>query len=361
MNDKNNKSLAKFLIVPDTNSVYTDAKQGKFLSNKTTEIIEALSDEYEVQMVMPELVLKEIISHHVDYIKKNIGIVKCLESHGIDIKMSDDVDIQKTVTDNIFKQYKDLKYFNIQETPLDKIDLGALIDKAVNYVPPFEKTKEKGFKDSIILETLAEILKKGVGWSVIFITKDKNLSKASKLLLVNKNNFLYASSWESVSSIITSSPAYSSDLIKSLTSKATSVFTENLWNEDLQYQISSEIEKKYGTSQFTSIIRLEPVDVTRITSHYSIDDTDLHSIIQNDNVFIWDTNLIAYVRIRCLDSTGTVVANDILLEVLVSVTWETSIDTEDQSFSKCNYKKIYAGFYHEILNALNFPFQEITK
>ena len=40
-------------------------------------------------------------------------------------------------------------------------------------MPPFERKNEKGFKDSIILSTLAEIADKGVGWTVIFITKDK--------------------------------------------------------------------------------------------------------------------------------------------------------------------------------------------
>jgi PIN domain-containing protein len=84
----------------------------------------------------------------------------------------------------------------IAETPFSTIDWPSLVDSAVWRTPPFSfdpknKENEKGFRDALILETVAAVSKAAkTNEAVIFLTNDILLRTATERRLKGQKNFL---------------------------------------------------------------------------------------------------------------------------------------------------------------------------
>lgn len=85
---------------------------------------------------------------------------------------------------------------SVVSTPVNEIDWAAVVDSAVWRRPPFtfdakDKNNEKGFRDALILETLAHLCAaQDAGNTVIFVCNDYLLRTTAELRLRAHKNFL---------------------------------------------------------------------------------------------------------------------------------------------------------------------------
>ena len=99
---------------------------------------------------------------------------------------------EKDLVGKIKKQFNlKIEENNIEIISLpDEIEISNLVDRAVNYNPPFEK-KDKGFKDSIAWLSILEDAKNNLDFTYMLITVDTVFSRAElkkEFSAINKNN-----------------------------------------------------------------------------------------------------------------------------------------------------------------------------
>lgn len=143
-----------YYIIFDTNVVWGKPLQRAFLDFKKF----ITSTGLKIGLYLPETVKEE-------FKKKTLfELREVAEKHNsavIALKKFDYLQLQSTseltIDENFVKQKLDdlleTNGFEIIPVPYDQINLGKILEQAVYYLPPFERN-EKGFKDSIIAETI---------------------------------------------------------------------------------------------------------------------------------------------------------------------------------------------------------------
>ena len=101
---------------------------------------------------------------------------------------------EKDLIDKIKEQFDlKIKENNIEIIPLPSgIQILDLVNRAINYNPPFEK-KDKGFKDSVAWLTILEDAKNNQDFTYILITADSVFNRAElrkEFLIINKNSII---------------------------------------------------------------------------------------------------------------------------------------------------------------------------
>jgi len=168
-------------IVPDTNIIYTE-RALQLLRNEVIEMIRSSADidEYRIEWHIPRIVLDErqfqmnkSFGKHLDQVERlqeligsNFDISKEKISRSINSK-----------TDEIIKE------LGISTIELDykKVDWEKMVSSSVQRKLPFEDgTKEKGFRDAIVLESFYQLLEDSnlESTTMIFISNDKIVKKA---------------------------------------------------------------------------------------------------------------------------------------------------------------------------------------
>lgn len=150
---KNRPAKPKFKIIFDTNSLYGGEKNP--LKPDVLEFINEWKNrtDVDIEYLLPEIVQKE-------YIKNASEVLKVLLP-----KISPFLGLEKNIETeakspmNIVKVFIEKTGFTIIPTPLTKIDIEGLLDKAIYHEPPFQKSKEKGFKDDVIAQTVFTYIK----------------------------------------------------------------------------------------------------------------------------------------------------------------------------------------------------------
>jgi hypothetical protein len=174
--------ISQFHIAFDTNALYTEAENklindalSKFIIDKT-KIEQPKVAWYLLEIVRAEryhqmLLVGEKFLSQVDRIEKLLG-----KKYGITAD-----DVKKSIDEVIDKE---AQQYGLQLRKLDtkKVDWPSLIDRATSRTAPFEEgPKEKGFRDSIVLETflqMVDALSKDHSQKFVLITKDKRLKDA---------------------------------------------------------------------------------------------------------------------------------------------------------------------------------------
>lgn len=167
-----------FHVILDTNIV-----EGGFpIHDSVTDFIESAATEKRVELkyYLPEVVFRELKKHVLekvsaarDNFNKSTEVLAKL-----DIATKQSISVEKIKLVELIKKRLTDSGFEIIPTPITDIDLDELIEKAIYYKPPFQKTGEKGFKDSIIAQTMDSFIN-GVpeGEQVVLITNDQALRK----------------------------------------------------------------------------------------------------------------------------------------------------------------------------------------
>lgn len=168
----------KHILVPDTEVLWHDEKDVAVSPNFTA-FWEEYGDRYEIELAIPSVVFGELVYQHTT------SALKALE------RANHQFDRLSAIANNNYKHKigegkvrrdveKKLRNWStsigatIVETPVDSIDWSELIDSALWRKPPFleDKKTEKGFRDSLILETVCDISKGSPDPNVVFISGD---------------------------------------------------------------------------------------------------------------------------------------------------------------------------------------------
>lgn len=175
-------------LVLDTNILHSSDKS-LVVNKEFTEFWDKHSSAIEISLKLPYVVFGEIQFQHTtsalkslksanDSIKKLSDITTKKYSHQISEKR-----ISKEVKDRLDAWLKLMKG-SILKSPIESIDWSRLIDDSIWRNPPFsydvkKEDLEKGFRDSIILETLCEHYKKNSDKHIVFVTNDTLLREAA--------------------------------------------------------------------------------------------------------------------------------------------------------------------------------------
>jgi hypothetical protein len=165
-----------YYIIFDTNVVWGKPFQKVFLEFKDY----VASTGLKIGLYLPETVKEE-------FKKKTLfELREVAEKHNsavIALKKFNYLNLQNTkafsIDENLVKQKLDdllvKSGFEIIPVPYDQIDLEKILEQAVYYLPPFERN-EKGFKDSIIAETIVAATKSfDDNATRIFVSNDSKL------------------------------------------------------------------------------------------------------------------------------------------------------------------------------------------
>jgi hypothetical protein len=203
------KIISPHDLIPDTNILHSSDKS-LIVNKEFTDFWDKHSKELELLLKLPYVVFGEIQFQHTtsarksltqanDSIKKLSRITTKQYSHQISEKR-----ITKEVENRIRSWVKILKG-DILPSPLEDIDWGRLIDDSIWRNPPFsfdpkKEDLEKGFRDSIILETLCDYSNKNESRHIIFVTNDNLLREAAETRLKGNKFVKIMSSLDDVGS-----------------------------------------------------------------------------------------------------------------------------------------------------------------
>jgi hypothetical protein len=179
------KSVPKHLLVVDTSELWQEVK-----NEVVSEIFEKFWDEhgdkYTLELNIPEVVKGEIVFQHTT------SALKALDrannqfenmSRAANKKYQHSITPSKIKKDVELKVSRWLKSKNsiIVDTPIDDIAWSELIEKSIWRRKPFteDHNTEKGFRDSLILETLKSISNKNTSSDIAFVTRDKLLRESA--------------------------------------------------------------------------------------------------------------------------------------------------------------------------------------
>lgn len=175
--------MLELKIVFDTNVIYTGSSSDLF-KKEIKELLEKNSSKTDIKLSwnFPEIVINE---RRFQMRKKGFellpSIMKLERILGHNLNITEQIIISR-INETISKQIEQ-NGINILEVDTTRVNWGNIIFKACNRVPPFEDSeKEKGFRDSLILETVLQLIESSPTAKsicrIIFITNDKLLQDA---------------------------------------------------------------------------------------------------------------------------------------------------------------------------------------
>lgn len=185
-----------FLLVPDTNILWHEDKS--FAVNPAFETF--LVDNQNLtplKLVIPEMVKHELLFQQttsalkaLEKVNENISIISQITQSQHKSKISRE-QIRRQI-ESKFNSWLLLRKGIIAKTPYKEIDLEKICEKSVWRLPPFtfdpkNHDNEKGFRDSIILETVVDLANKKNSEDVLVFLCNDQLLKAEVIDKLSKD------------------------------------------------------------------------------------------------------------------------------------------------------------------------------
>jgi hypothetical protein len=186
--DESTSPEESFYVFIDTNLVRStngafDIFKGQILKDLLIIrdfVHESFHGKKNIQLVIPDLVAKERYSQKAHYLSKEfdkfLRIYKEFNQSNFDDLVKIQKNLPKIVADK-GKWWLNKHKISISD-PFDTKYLEKIIEKALNYQPPFDKS-DKGFKDAIIWYTIVDFVKKRIKTDnshIIYLTSDKGFN-----------------------------------------------------------------------------------------------------------------------------------------------------------------------------------------
>ena len=174
---KKKNPLPEYKVIFDNNVLW-----GNPLRKEVKELVKKWkrNSNVDIEFLLPEVVQEEFKKSYINKVEEaQIQVNKWtgLLANFLEKDFKKPVIASSRLDDKIKTLLKN-NGFTIIPTPYEKIKLKELIEKAVYYKQPFQKKREKGFKDAVIAQTVFEYLKEaGEKVKVVFISGDENLRK----------------------------------------------------------------------------------------------------------------------------------------------------------------------------------------
>lgn len=239
-------------ILFDTNVIFTGSASD-LLRKEIFEIINnhsTLSD-INIEWYLPKTVLQERVFQMRKRGFELLPSIQKLERLlGHNLNITEEI-IENRIQETIKKQIENIG-LKIYELKLDEIEWHKIIHNSLNRLPPFEDNeKEKGFRDTLIIETLKQVIKESPTspsvCRIIYISNDAICRNAASIISEDKKNvYIFEKVEEVVSLINILNSELTEDLISNIKNDAQSLFfvkedkTTFYYTENIRNKIGEE-------------------------------------------------------------------------------------------------------------------------
>lgn len=299
------------VVIPDSNILFT---KSEYLMPKLIEDLFILRKKINVEIIFPDIVLREKFKHCRELIEDKLSGIEILRSFvnklcNRNIIQKSDINAINSVLDKKLNSW--LKRNNIQviDTPCDKLRVSDIANLAVAKESVFREKKSDSFKDFLILKAIEAYLPNlKYKTKILFVSDDNILREEISRLFTDKN--LSETRYEAINSttLLEKLTVIANKLDQELTTKvlanAALVFFDKenkkgLWYESIGPKIVGQLRKilddpNEGVSDSLSLwsfdaTKWEPVD----DGAFRINGPRLMSV--NDNVYEFKTE-VTYSR-----------------------------------------------------------------
>jgi len=284
-------------VVFDTNPIHKNCA-GYLFCRAARELIKSHSTHQDlvIEWILPSVVLGERQYQMTEVAKQLLHKVRDLEGLlprplGIDEKNL--LELVKTATR---KQIRDLKV-KVKELKAESINWNELIDAALFRKPPFSSGKtEKGFRDSLVLETFLQILKTSPSTPsnciVALVTWDKDLGLAATDKCRSKQNARVVNTEGLEQLISTLAGDVSEEFVQEIRELAKKCFYDSEAKKGLYYE---EDVKDRITSKFSDKL-VEVSKGDRVTRVYSWTIGEPQFLKKQGRRVSWNTRITAHSK-----------------------------------------------------------------
>jgi hypothetical protein len=246
MNRIRRRSPPPHIVLCDTNIFWHEDK-AHTVNPVFDEFWQKHSEAFPMKLIVPDVVRGELLFQQTTSACKSLTKANTYFaelSRVTEKKYSHRVTEEK-VTKHVaerFERWLDSKHGEVKRSPLTEIDWGKLIQCAVWRKPPFtfdpQAKTEKGFRDALVLETVAAICRESTGQeSIAFICADNLLRKASEERLSSvKHLTVYESLLEFESFIQLTQQNLTDEFVKGILFRARAKFFKPRNRECLFYK-----------------------------------------------------------------------------------------------------------------------------
>jgi hypothetical protein len=138
---------------------------------------------FDFQMVVSRVSWLEFLKERKAQVSECVGTIRRLRS-SLE-KLGQGIDELKAIEDrvnNLAKNLgavfeKKLASFGIGILPIARVDPELLLGMSIETIPPFEESHEKGFRDSLIMFSILEVIKGQPEKNALLVTNDKLLTE----------------------------------------------------------------------------------------------------------------------------------------------------------------------------------------
>lgn len=241
------RSPPPHIVVCDTNILWHEDK-AHAVNPVFDEFWQKHGEAFPMKLIVPDVVRGELLFQQTTSACKSLTKANAFfaELSGVTQKKYSHRVTEEKVTKHVaekFQRWLDSKQAEVKLSPLAEIDWEKLIQRAVWRKPPFtfdpQAPKiEKGFRDALILETVAAICRESTGQeSIAFICADNLLRKASEERLSSvKHLTVYESLLEFESFIQLTQQNLTDEFVKGILFRARAKFFKSGDRESLFYK-----------------------------------------------------------------------------------------------------------------------------
>lgn len=238
--------LPPVILVVDTSILFHQNKKHP-VNPEFDKFWDEHASEFKVKLVVPEVVRGELLCQQtsaalqkIDNVSSSMEEISSIAAKEYTHRLSP-ARIKTQIIKKLEKWIRG-KQGTIAKTPISTIDWKQLIDRALWKKPPFsydgKKKAEKGFKDSLVLETLVDLTKKNRGnVQIAFVTGDNLLRSSSEARLKDDKRCLFFESLSDVASYLKlTRDELTQEFARSLLSRASAKFFTKGDDSSLYYR-----------------------------------------------------------------------------------------------------------------------------
>ncbi len=278
------RSFGPFHLMVDTSILWCQDKQ--VVANPEFETFwSTYGSKYRLKLVLPEVVVGELVFQHATSANKSYKRIQS-EAENLSSIIGSAVPIRlhdakiKALVQKRFNLWLRDKRARVASTPLNSINWRSLIDRSIWRLPPFESNPkdplaEKGFRDSLILETLVDLHDNQSSINaVVFLCGDALLRDAASERLTKAPRYQsYSSLGEFESYLKLTSEQLNDQFVKFILKRAAEKFFTKGDTQTFYYQsdFNSKFRAKFS-EYFSDPIKSQNENLRLLDSLFSGDD-----------------------------------------------------------------------------------------
>lgn len=366
----------RFSVIVDTNAI-RENDIAKIVSPGFEAGLSECRKLLDIGLLIPEVVFGErcyqlvgTAKHSLESASKNLGNISKVTGIA-HLSLPTIPEVQNAIHERLHEWMKK-NGATLAKTPVCEIDWSRVVSDAVWRLPPFEPSgesqKEKGFRDCMVLETVASIVKASGATPVVFISNDALLRETAQKRLHGNAFFAYADLGSFLSYQKLLHEQFTELFIGSISEKAPAVFYSPndktcVWS---RFEVEKKVKEEFKENKFSTDEGLFGATVT-YTLHESktiIGGTEF--LKREGETFHWKTSL-EHARLFTPSGLGLNRLREALLEKIrraqVEVFWKVTI-SESEIFSDPSLERISKGEEREIpalIESQKYGFSPVEK